>query len=285
MNSILVGFDDSDSARSALEFAAGISRLLGADLVVAVVDEVTPEQSSPLEDRREAMERIESAARERLGGVPFEFWKTTGPVAGALAQLARDGNADLIVVGTTHHGSVGRVIIGSVCERLLRASARPVVVVPPGAPEPDPAVRGIGVAIDDEVESQAALTFATEMAAEMQAPLRLITVHPPRIELMRGRISGTLPGYQRTIRRRLSESLNRAEATLPTEIESTTVLVSGEVGEELAAQSRSLSLLAMGSRGYGPGRRAVLGGTASDVIRKSSCPVLVVPRSAVGDRH
>jgi nucleotide-binding universal stress UspA family protein len=36
----------------------------------------------------------------------------------------------------------------------------------------------------------------------------------------------------------------------------------------------------MGSRGYGPLGRVLLGGVASQVIRKAACPVIVTPRPA-----
>ena len=45
-----------------------------------------------------------------------------------------------------------------------------------------------------------------------------------------------------------------------------------------------VDLLFVGSRGYGPAGRALLG-KVSEVVREAGCPVVVVPRSPVAARH
>jgi nucleotide-binding universal stress UspA family protein len=49
---------------------------------------------------------------------------------------------------------------------------------------------------------------------------------------------------------------------------------------ELARHSSQLDLLVVGSRGYGPLKRLMLGSTTVQLVRSSSCPVIVVPRGA-----
>lgn len=39
-------------------------------------------------------------------------------------------------------------------------------------------------------------------------------------------------------------------------------------------------MLVLGSRGYGPVRRVLMGGTSAKLMRSAPCPVLAVPRSA-----
>jgi nucleotide-binding universal stress UspA family protein len=53
------------------------------------------------------------------------------------------------------------------------------------------------------------------------------------------------------------------------------------VRRELAAFAGAVDLLVCGSRSWGPIRRVVLGSTSDWLIPHVSCPVLVVPRSAV----
>jgi nucleotide-binding universal stress UspA family protein len=45
--------------------------------------------------------------------------------------------------------------------------------------------------------------------------------------------------------------------------------------------SAGLDLLVVGSRGYGPVRRIVLGSVVARLLRLAPCPVLVLPRGAV----
>jgi nucleotide-binding universal stress UspA family protein len=45
-------------------------------------------------------------------------------------KTAREVSADLIVMGTHGHGSVYNLLVGSVTEGILKASERPVLLVP-----------------------------------------------------------------------------------------------------------------------------------------------------------
>ena len=54
----------------------------------------------------------------------------------------------------------------------------------------------------------------------------------------------------------------------------------GEPAEELALYSRSVDLLVIGSRGYGPIGRVVHGSTAEKLARTARCPLLVLTRGA-----
>jgi nucleotide-binding universal stress UspA family protein len=72
--------------------------------------------------------------------------------------------------------------------------------------------------------------------------------------------------------------LEEVASGLPAELRTQTVLVRGEAATQLIERAGILSLLVMGSRGYGPFRRALLGSVSAPVLRAAPCPVLVVPR-------
>jgi nucleotide-binding universal stress UspA family protein len=61
-----------------------------------------------------------------------------------------------------------------------------------------------------------------------------------------------------------------------------TLLKHGDPAATLEAQGVEVDLLVIGSRGYGPFRRALLGGVAAEVMRSAPCPVIVVPRASAG---
>ena len=54
----------------------------------------------------------------------------------------------------------------------------------------------------------------------------------------------------------------------------------GLTGEELAAFSDEVDLLVVGSRGYGPAKRLVLGSTSDYLERHARCSLLALPRPA-----
>jgi nucleotide-binding universal stress UspA family protein len=55
-------------------------------------------------------------------------------------------------------------------------------------------------------------------------------------------------------------------------------VLDGDPASALASASSDLELLVCGSRGYGPIRTLLLGGTSHALVRRAGCPVLVVPR-------
>ena len=57
---------------------------------------------------------------------------------------------------------------------------------------------------------------------------------------------------------------------------------SGLAGEELALFSDRVDLLVIGSRGYGPLRSLMLGGTAVHLAANARCPLVVLPRDGAG---
>ena len=71
----------------------------------------------------------------RGGGVEATFVVrtcTAGNAAKAVAEIARETRADLIVVGTHGYGRVAGLLIGSVAQGLIHASVCPVLAVPTG---------------------------------------------------------------------------------------------------------------------------------------------------------
>lgn len=57
-------------------------------------------------------------------------------------------------------------------------------------------------------------------------------------------------------------------------------VLSGDAAAALATASKRLDLLVCGSRGHGPLRTVLLGGTSHALVRTAFCPVLVVPLGA-----
>src|SRR4051794_4749224 len=80
------------------------------------------------EDARVLAERMV----ERDGGELPVIHVEKGSPADALQALAERGDADLIVLGSTHHAHFGSVAPGSVAERLLHGAKCRLVIAPRG---------------------------------------------------------------------------------------------------------------------------------------------------------
>jgi len=142
----LLTTDLSDRSREslrrfeALGIAAGIGRSV-LNVFDAPALRLATSGSISLEDRREYLEDQRAGALRSLsefvtteGGVRAEpiVRHEESTVANDILRAANELCADLIVVSTRGKGTIARLLLGSVAERVLRSSAVDVLAVPPG---------------------------------------------------------------------------------------------------------------------------------------------------------
>lgn len=65
----------------------------------------------------------------------------TGDPTAEIARVAAETGADLILMGITARGAIGRLLMGSTAARVMRTAGRPVLAVPPRANEAEGPVR------------------------------------------------------------------------------------------------------------------------------------------------
>lgn len=139
---ILVPLDGSLLAEGAIQTAAGLARGSGGTLVLLRAAEAhTLPGADPTDAQvavvREAEEYL-TAVAARLGeegvkGVETSVWY--GPPATAIIEAARLQKGDLIVMTTHGRSGLGRLILGSVAESVLRGTTTPILLLrAPGAP-------------------------------------------------------------------------------------------------------------------------------------------------------
>jgi nucleotide-binding universal stress UspA family protein len=119
---VLVGYDGSAGAQTALDVAARLFPTRG--LLVATVDD-----DQTTRDEADAP-RAGEAAVTRLR-VPAGRGGRGRSVAGALAGCARDHAAAVLVVGSRGRSAVEEILLGSVAMATLHHAYRPVLVAPP----------------------------------------------------------------------------------------------------------------------------------------------------------
>jgi nucleotide-binding universal stress UspA family protein len=217
---------------------------------------------------------------ERDGGELKVVHVEKGSPADALQALAESGEADLIVLGSTHHAHLGSVSPGSVAEHLLHGARCRLVIAPKGYGDADHSqdrLRVAAVGFDGMAESYAALDEAAKLATKFGGSLRVIGVATPVPAMGAGaaQAAGAEAGPD------FQTQLNNAVAELPPELRALPVFERGDPVEKLLqAADMGVDLLVLGSRGFGPVMRLLIGSVSSRVIREAPCPVLVVPRPA-----
>jgi nucleotide-binding universal stress UspA family protein len=77
--------------------------------------------------------------------------------------------------------------------------------------------------------------------------------------------------------------LEQALARVPEALGAKRRMLEGDPADAVAGATQDVDLLLVGSRAYGPLRRALLGSVSARLMRSSPCPVLVLPRDAGED--
>lgn len=137
LNRLMVAVDFSEGARRAIEAAQALAELHNAEIHPIHVDN-TPR---PPRVSAQQIEKFDQKILFRLQAFCTGFSRIRPdhcevvrgkPVAHALDQAAERVSADLIVIGTLGLTGMGRLLLGSVAERLTLESPRPVLVIPAG---------------------------------------------------------------------------------------------------------------------------------------------------------
>jgi nucleotide-binding universal stress UspA family protein len=136
---VLVCTDLSEPSTAALRHAAMLAEATGGTLIACyVVEDPSPailahtqDVDALLASHREAAGRaLDKYVEEHLSGRTVEQVIREGAVHDQIVRLAREKQADVIVVGMHGHGFLAHALMGSTAERVLHDTPCPVLVVP-----------------------------------------------------------------------------------------------------------------------------------------------------------
>ena len=281
---IVVAVDNSLNARLALEHATRRAGSAG-ELLVAHVMNPVPEAVAKVmaigDERRTLARQLvnQLASAYTNGGEPVLL---EGPVAQCLAELARQREADEIVVGSRGLGRFSAAL-GSVSHALLQQADHPVVVVPAAAADHPREGHAHGsctvvVGYDGSEPARAALSYAERRACDDGKVVAVHAFQPVPDWL------GS-PNYQRALEasqehgRQLLTSLKEARG-FAADLE--TSLLEGPAARAIvaAADARDADEIVIGSRGFGL-VRGVLGSVSHALLHETDRVVVVIPADAV----
>jgi nucleotide-binding universal stress UspA family protein len=275
-SNVIVGVDGDDGGRDAVALA----KLLRADAGRLTFANVYPGEryvwrgGSPVYQLIEADESLAILERARKeAGTDADLRQIGEPSVGkGLHLLAEDVGADLLVIGSSRRGLLGRVTLGDDTRAALNGAPCAVAIATAGYATEPKLVREIGVGYNGSPESQHALAVARELAVRLGAKLSAFEAVSIPAFVARGLSApdGT------PIKDLVSEARDRIAALGDVEPHA----AYGDPAEELALYSASLDLLVVGSRDYGPLGRLVHGSTTRKLARVARSPLLVLTRAA-----
>ena len=116
------------------------------------------------------------AAREEAGVRAELRWSARTAPGRGLHELAESLGSDLLVVGSSVRGLLGRVMVGDDTRAALDGAPCPVAVAPAGYAEHPNTIGRIGVGYDGSSDSVRALDLARTLAHELDASLAALEV-------------------------------------------------------------------------------------------------------------
>jgi nucleotide-binding universal stress UspA family protein len=284
-NSVIVGFDGSEQAEDALALGRLLGSLGPSTIVLAYITDHQPpferQTRAYAQTRREQVHEVLEPALSALSecGQVEPASIDSSSAARGLYDLASEygtyGDC-VLVIGSTHPGPVGRVLLGGVGETLISGAPCPIAVAPRGFARGAPAPIGrIAVGFDGSPESQAALRMAHGLAHATDAKLLAVAV-VHRSPLSRHEREAPVRDRMALVAR-----LNDALGDVGQSAEGT--VLEGDPAERIGEAAGNADMLVLGARGYGPRHHVSAGSVSSKLVRSSPSPVLVLPRPAAAD--
>ena len=289
---ILVPVDGSESAEKAITLALELAQEHGAELMFChAVDYAGIAAESAMAgavDLATTFAALDESAREILGGatvrakgmsVPSSAFKLEGRSATAIVTYAIERAVDAIVMGSRGLGGIPHLLLGSTAEGVLRAATVPVFVVHANCRVGK--IGTIAVAVDDSEPADAAIAFATELAAHSSSRMTFINVIDSaalhdQIVRFGGYADALQNEWEAEAKTLVDLAARHAKAAGVAHAEG--IVAFGAPGEELLARVKAqhADLVAIGTHGRRGLRRLLIGSVAEDVVRKSHVPVVVI---------
>jgi nucleotide-binding universal stress UspA family protein len=278
---ILLATDGSGDAELAATTAVGLARNTTSELHVVhtwrPVPSVHFDALVRQEMEREAQKILDEQVKqiEGLGATVAQARLSEGGAGEEIVALAEEIGAGLIAVGSRGRGRIRRLLLGSVSDAVVRLAHYPVIVVR-WKPVVFPAK--ILLATDGSEEATLAAQTAADLSERTGSELHLIHVgempllyHPERHGY-----GAEYEEREKEARQLLEAQVERMKAAGATVAQAHLRL--GRVDEEVVvlAEELGVDLIAVGSRGLGGVKRALMGSVSDSVVRHAHCPVLVV---------
>lgn len=218
--------------------------------------------------------------RVRNAGIKCEIIVRPGLAADQILNVLREREIDRIVMGTHSPGPIGKLLVGSVAEAVLRTAKVPVFIVGPDVVDGafrNFATRTILCALSLLESSHVVAGFAAELAYQHDARLILQHVIRPqeRAEILAGR---TIDDIE-------SDMLSFVPVELREVISAQTIVVPGDPTEELLYQSRAqqADLIVLGAQGASAFAAITRHGVVYKVLAHSHCPVMTLSPTVLAE--
>lgn len=289
---IIAGFSASGHGPAPLYLAAQIARGTGERIVaVAIIERAWPRKLDPYggefvdylgTQAQKSLERMVAQLPDDL-----DVWtmiRHAASVPEGLTELVAEVSADIVVVGSSSSGVLGRIALGSVTDRLVHTAAVPVVIAPRGYPAQSTGIERLTVAYGGQAEEVGLVATSAGLAERWSARLRIASFTVRPVTMFGGSIETAAEDLvveqwaQRT-RADITAQLQKVRSGVDT-VDAEVVIGAGATWRDAveALEWRAGDVLVLGSGAAGPVSQVFLGSAAARILRHAPVPTMIVPR-------
>jgi nucleotide-binding universal stress UspA family protein len=294
-NRMLIPLDGSTIAEQVVPYARTFARRLKLPVeLLAVVDGeallTSVERARVFDDlmdreKRKSKEYLERIAK-RFSGSRVKRTVEEGKAAEVIIEKAAADRSTLIAMTTHGRSGLNRWLLGSVAEKVLRATTNPLLLVraaPDARTEGESTLKSIVVPLDGSKLAESLLPAVANIAEKLDVEIFLFRAYSnPYRPFMSGsgyyavNVDELLMGVRDEARNYLEEKM--AELSQQGIEKTSYLLQEGVAADEIVsvASHTPESLIALCSHGRSGMKRWILGSVAETVVRHSSNPVLIL---------
>ncbi|GEE03888.1 universal stress protein [Gordonia spumicola] len=291
---VLAGFSASRKGSAPVALASQIARTTGEDVVAAaVVERRMPVAVDPVEDEYIAYVAVQ-AERALLGavddvrggpGVRVEVVQAPS-IRDGLASAAAEHSANLVTVGSSSSGVLGRIALGSVTEQLVHTAEVPVAIAPRGYQPGAVPITRLTAAFGGKADVNGLIKSAAELSASWNVPLRVASFNVRDVSGIMGTTDPAaaenlvLQKWWTRTRDDIDQQLEEACHALATV---TRPQIAVGVGRDWSSAVNDIDwqagdMLLLGSGAAAQLQHVFLGTAAARIVRSSPVPVMILPR-------
>jgi nucleotide-binding universal stress UspA family protein len=198
-----------------------------------------------------------------------------------ILNYAKEQDIDLIVLGTHGRRGLGRLVLGSTAEKVVRTSSCPVFTIRERKePRPIEEIERILVPIDFSEHSKHALRYAKHIAKSYEARLQLLhvvekVIHPPFYAQEYYQNIRQKESFPNRAREALQQFLEETEGP---KISAEVHVIEGRAAADITVCANELAsdLIVIATHGLTGIEHLLMGSVTEKVVRHSSCPVFTV---------
>jgi nucleotide-binding universal stress UspA family protein len=293
---ILCPIDFSPTSERALDYGLALAKRLSGRVTVVhayalpsvLLPEgaVLPDAEAQAQASNEHQARLNKIVEQRKGwGTPIAQKLRMGTPATEILSAIQQERPDLVVMGTHGRSGIEHVLIGSVAERVVRASTVPVMTIrephvgDKHAQQLTVDIKKVVCPVDFSEPSAKAVQHAVGLCKRLGAELQLVHVCSSVAYAIADESFTVKPDLMRELKAHVQSELDKlASATAQSGVKVTTQVREGVPHKAIheAAHAAKADVIVIGTHGRTGFEHLLLGSVAERVVRTSTLPVITV---------